>query len=79
MSNRGKSGKIKSDQYLTAIIHTTVPQVVTGNNFLKYRNIPDVAHKIASFATFAKKFPGADYINFYYQHNKAFKERLYLE
>jgi len=73
------TGRLKRHDLLTGIIHTSIPQPITGNQFLKYRNIPDNAHKIANFATFAKKFPGADYINFYHQDNNAFKERLYLE
>jgi hypothetical protein len=68
-----------ASQLLTAIIYTNIPQPVTGNQFLKFRNITDSDTAVGKFMTFAAKFPGAEYVNFYYKNTKAFKERIYLQ
>ena len=50
----------------------------SGKLFAKYRNIKDdQAHK-NKFAEFARRFPGAMYINFYSVVDRSYKGRLYL-
>jgi len=68
----------KSDNYLNAIIYCSEPQV-NGNQFLKYRAIKNDATKISAFMAFAKGFPSAQYVNFYYELSRKFKERIYLQ
>ena len=63
---------------LTAIIYCNQPQV-NGNQFLKYRKISDTTAGISKFLLFAAKFPGAQYVNFYYRDTKKFKERIHLQ
>ena len=62
---------------LTAIVYCNQKQV-NGQQFLKYRNIQDNQNGIGTFMNFAAKFPGAEYVNFYYKKNRKFKERIYL-
>lgn len=62
-----------SKQLFTAIIFCRQKQI-NGNFFLKYRNISDKDR----FIRFAKKFPGAAYINWYSKEKRDFLGRDYL-
>ncbi len=64
--------------YLTAIIYCSEKQV-NGMQFLKYRNIGKDERRKGQFLSFAAKFPGAEYVNFYDRETKAFIERIYLK
>ncbi len=57
-----------------AIIYCNVPQV-NGNQFLKYNYVTNSKRGLNSFANFAAKFPGAEYINFYSKQTGEFIER----
>jgi hypothetical protein len=66
-------------EQLTAIIYCEVPQPVTGNQFLKYRNIENNNDAKSSFLLYASKFVGAQYVNFYDKKTRRFVERIYLQ
>ena len=68
-----------SARIMDAIIYCSIPQPVTGNQFLKYRNISDTDAAKGRFLKFAAKFAGAEYVNFYDKHTRAFIERIYLQ
>lgn len=73
---------IPGGKYLTAIIDCQGPGNI-GSPFKKFRNIADKEQEIREFLSFAKKFPGARWVNFYYkkrpgQQKGDFKERRYL-
>ena len=57
--------------YRTAIIYCTQDQV-NGKRFLKYRNIKDDQHSLDKFKRFARKFPGAWYVNWYDKITKTY-------
>ena len=59
----------------TAIIYTSIPQVGTNQQFLKYRNIGN----LDKFKKFAAMFPGAEYFNLYDKKTKQFIKREYLK
>jgi len=43
-------------------------------------NIKDTQHYVSKFCNDMKrKYPTAEYINFYYKQSQTFKERIYLE
>lgn len=74
---------MSNQKYLTAIICCNGSGNV-GSEFKKYRNIKETDNSIASFLLFAAKFPGVQYVNFYYRKEKGevkgkFKERIYLQ
>lgn len=64
-----------STQLFTAIIYTSIPQVGTNKQFLKYRSI----NNIEKFKKFAIMFPGAQYVNLYDKKTKQFIRREYLK
>jgi hypothetical protein len=68
-----------TEKQLTAIIYCSIPQPVTGNQFLKFRNISNNNISKSKFLDFAAKFNGAEYVNFYGKQSKKFIERIYLK
>lgn len=62
-------------QFLIAIVF------VKGQQPKKYKhNLKNTPWYIAKFCKDMKrKFPGAEYVNFYYKASETFKERIYLE
>lgn len=67
------------EKLLNAIIFCDPPDQVSGNTALKYRKIGNNQKSITSFLEFARKFPSAQYVNFYYRESRMFKERIYLQ
>jgi hypothetical protein len=62
-------------QFLIAIVFVKDQQPKKYKHMIK--NNP---HYISKFCRDMKrKFPGAEYVNFYYKASETFKERVYLE
>ena len=65
-------------KYLTATVFVKINSKFEGKKYI--HNIKDTSHYISKFCNDMKrKFPAAEYINFYYKHNGEYKERIYLE
>lgn len=65
-----------SDQYLNAIIHV---YQAGQHSFKKYRMIKNVQQKLEKLENYVRQhFPGADYINYYWRHDRSFAFRRYL-
>jgi len=66
-------------QFLVAIVF--VKNGAGGHWCKKYKyNIKNTPWYISKFCKDMKrKFPGAEYVNFYYKASETFKERVYLE
>lgn len=62
---------------MTAIIFCD-PKKAFGKCALKYHNIPDQPAPLLRFENFARKFPGAMYINYYCKSTRAYLRRKYL-
>lgn len=65
-------------ELLTAIIYCNQQQP-NGNHFLKYRNISNTDTAKSKFLLFARKFVGAEYVNWYDKYSREFIERIYLQ
>jgi len=59
---------------ITGIIYCNQAQV-NGKNFLKYTYVDNSFTGLDKFIKFARKFPGAQHINFYCKNTGAFIEQ----
>lgn len=57
-----------------AIIYCNVPQV-NGNQFLKYNYVDNTPRGLQTFINWARRFPGAEHINFYCKQTGQFIEQ----
>ena len=75
MAAKGRNNQVK--EYLfTAIIYCNIKQV-NGNQFLKYRRIDSrKPATVQKFEEFARKFPGAQHINYYGGISRTFKHQV---